>query len=114
MEVLRDNQHIFYSASDWEVGRGIHGLLGRPFPPCFTHIHSVNAAGAGREDCEDPEVGLSHDAYYLLLPFDVDGSDNYSLETAGAGRVNVRATAEGAEAVRALPIERVPAGTYLE
>jgi hypothetical protein len=114
VEVLRDNRHTLYSASDWEVARGIHGLMGRPFPPSFRHIHSVNAAGAGREDTLEPEIGLSKDAYYLLLPFDVTGDDEYSLETAGAGRVHVRATAEAAEAVRALPIERVPAAVFLE
>lgn len=114
VQVLRDNKQVYYSAADWEVARGVHGLLGRPFPPCFRHIHSVNAAGAGREDTLEPEIGVSKDAYYLLLPFDVTGDDEYSLETAGAGRVHVRADAEAAEAVRALPIERVPSSTFLE
>jgi hypothetical protein len=88
--------------------------LGVPFPPSFRHIHSVNAAGAGREDTLEPQVGLSKDAYYTMLPFDVTGDDEYSMDTAGAGRVNVRCTAEAAEAVRVLPIERVVASAFTE
>ncbi len=114
VQVLVDNKQVLYSASDWEVARGIHGLLGRPYPPDFRHIHSVNAAGAGREDTEEPEIGTALTDNYLLLPFDVDGEDNFSLETAGSGRVHVRATAETADAVRVVPIERVQSSTFLE
>lgn len=112
LEVLKDNSQIGYSSSDWEVSRAVAGLRGSPFPPSFRHIHSVNAAGAGREDTEEPEIGLSKDAYYTYLDFDPTMDDLYSLETAGAGRVNVRADAEAAEAVRVLPIERVPAAEF--
>jgi len=114
MQVLVDNKQVLYSATDWEVARGIHGLMGRQFPPSFEHIHSVDAAGVGREDVLEPQMALSKDAYYSLLPFDVTRDDKYSLETAGSGRVHLRATAEAAEAVRVLPIERVQASTFLE
>ncbi len=114
VQILVDNIQVLYSASDWDVARGIHGLLGRAYPPDFRHIHSVNAAGGAREDTEEPEIGTALSDNYLLLPFDVGGDDNFSLETAGAGRVHVRATAETADAVRVLPIERVQASTFLE
>lgn len=114
VQLLQDNRQLLYSASDWEVARSIHGLMGRSFPLDFRHIHSVNAAGAGREDTLEPEVGSSISDNYLLLPFDVTGDDEFSLETAGSGRVHVRADAETADAVRVLPIERVAASQFLE
>jgi hypothetical protein len=114
VEVLKDNRQLGYSSSDWEVVRAVAGLRGAPFPPDFRHIHSVNAAGVGREDTLEPEVGLSKDSYYALLDFDPTSDDEYSLDTAGAGRINVRADAEAAEAVRVLPIERVPAAEFTQ
>lgn len=114
LEVLKDNRQIGYTSSDWEVLRAVMGLRGVPFPPDFRHIHSVDAAGAGREDTLEPEIGLSKDAYYALLDFDPLRDDTYALETEGAGRVNVRCDAEAAEAVRVLPIERVPVATFVE
>lgn len=112
LEVLKDNRQIGYTSTDWEVSRATAGLRGCMFPPSFRHVHSVDAAGVGREDTLEPEIGLSKDAYYTLLDFDPTKDDTYLLETEGAGRVNVRADAEAAEAVRVLPIERVPAGEF--
>jgi hypothetical protein len=103
-----------YTSTDWEVGRGVAGLMGAAFPPAARHIHSVNAAGAGREDSLEPEVGASLDDNYLWLPLDVTGDDEFSLDAAGASRVHVRAEAEAAEAVRVLPIERVDVARFLE
>jgi len=113
LEVLRDNRQIGYTSTDYEVSRAIMGLMGVPFPPDFRHIHSVNAAGAGQEDTQQPEVGASLDDNYTLLHFDPTHDDEYSLETAGAGRVNVRATAETADAARAMPVERMAAEEFL-
>jgi len=112
LQVLVDNSQVGYSATDFEVLRSVMGLLGSPFPADGRHIHSVNAAGAGEEDTREPEVGASLDDNYCLLPFDVTGDDLYSLDTAGAGRVHVRVNAEAANAVRALPIERVSASAF--
>jgi hypothetical protein len=112
VSLLRDNRQVYYSATDWEVLRGVLGLRGVRYPADFRHIHSVNAAGAGREDTLEPEVGLSKDAYYALLDLDPLGDDSYSMDTAGAGRVNVRSVAEAAEAVRVLPIERVAVSVF--
>lgn len=112
MQVLVDNSQVGYSATDFEVTRSLLGLLGVEFPPDGRHIHSVNAAGVGREDTEEPEIGGSLDDNYVLLPFDVTGDDLYSLDTAGAGRVHVRVDADTADAVRVLPIERVAASAF--
>ena len=112
LEVLVDNKTRGYSATDFEVSRAVLGLAARPFPPDFRHIHSVNAAGAGDEDVREPEIGSSLDDNYTLLDFDPTMDDLYILETANAARVNVRINAETADAVRAIPIERVAAANF--
>lgn len=112
LEVLKNNSQIGYTSTDFEVSRAILGLTGVAFPPDFRHIHSVNAAGAGQEDTQQPEIGASLDDNYTLLNFDPTWDDTYTLETEGASRVHVRANAETADAVRALPIERVAASRF--
>jgi hypothetical protein len=114
VSVLKSNVQTLYTSTDWEVGRGTAGLMGTPFPPDYRHIHGVNAAGAGQEDTQEPEVGTSLDDNYLWLPFDVTGDDEYSVDAAGASRMHVRAEAEAAEAVRVLPVERVEVSRFLE
>lgn len=114
VSVLRDNTQIYYSATDFEVAGALAGLLGCPWPPDMRHVHSVNAAGAAREDTLEPKVGATLVDQYVLLPFDVDGTDEYAMDTSGAGRVNVRGLAESADAVRVLPIERVAATQFTE
>jgi len=112
VSVLRDNRQTYYSASDWEVLRGLNGVRGVLFPADFRHIHSGTYTTTVAGDSREPEIGASLDANYALVPFDVLGDDSYSMVTEGAGRVNVRAVAETADAVRVLPIERVPVATF--
>lgn len=113
-EIMVNNRQTHYSETDFEVGRAVAGLMGRPFPPDYRHIHSGTYTTTVAGDSREPMAELSKDAPYLLLPFDVTGDDEHSIDTAGASRVNVRVTAEAAEAVRALPIERVDAGVFTQ
>ncbi len=112
LSLLVNNLQTHYSASEFAVLRGVHGLLGIPFPPDFRHIHSVNAAGVGQENTQEPEIGGSIDDNYVLMNFDPTQDDEYSLVTEGAGRVNIRVNADTADAVRALPIEKIPAAQF--
>lgn len=114
VQLLKDNVQQFISASDYEVLRGVIGLKGIDFPPELRHVHSVNAAGAGREDTLEPEVGASIDDNYVLVDLDPLHDDSFGMETEGAGRVHLRVEAETADAMRALPIERVKSGVFLE
>lgn len=109
-----DNKQLLFSATDFEVSRCLMGLRGVPYPPDGRHIHSVDAAGVGLEDTLEHEVGLSLDAFYTLLDFDPSGDDLYSVDTSGLGRANIRLVAETANAIRALPIERVAAADFVE
>ncbi|MEE8478140.1 MAG: hypothetical protein V3S19_07200 [Gemmatimonadales bacterium] len=114
LSVFLDNLQVGYTATDWEVLRGVMGLRGVNFPPSFEHIHSGTYTTTVAGDSLEPEIGLSKDAYYALLDFDPTHDDLYTLETEGAGRVNVRSIAEAAEAVRACPIEKVAVRKYME
>ena len=107
MEVMLSDSQVWYSGTNWAVLRAVMGLTGLSFPPDGRHIHSVNAAGAGREDTETAEVGASIDDNYALLHFDPLGDDSMSIDTAGASRFHVRVEADTADAVRALPVEMV-------
>ncbi len=114
LQLLKDNTQQFISASDFEVLRGVLGLKGIMYPPDFRHIHSVNAAGAGRENTLEPQAGASIDDTYALMDLDPLHDDSFGMETEGAGRVHVRIDAETADAVRVIPIERVKSGVFLE
>lgn len=112
VSLLVGNRATHVSQSDFEVLRGVLGLKHVAFPPDGRHIHGVNAAGAGQEDTQEPEIGASLDDNYVLIDLDPTWDDLYSIDTAGAGRVHLRIDAETADAVRAIPIERVAAELF--
>lgn len=114
IELMRDNRQTHYSATDFEVSKAIAGLCGCMYPPSFDHTHGFNGAAAAYADSLEPNVSESKEENYTLLHLDPTRDDLYSLVTEGAGRVNVRCDAESANAVRVLPIERVPVSTYLD
>ncbi len=114
VELLVANRQEYFMSSEWQATRGLLGLAGVPYPPDFRHIHSVNAAGAGREDTLEPQIGASIDDNFVLMNLDPTEDDEYTLETEGASRVHVRVNAGAAEATLAMPIEKVPAGRFLE
>jgi len=114
LSLLVNNLQTRFSSTEFPVLRGVHGLFGIPFPPDMRHVHSVDAAGVGRENTLEPDVGGSIDGNYVLMNFDPTQDDEYSLVTEGSGRVHIRVTADTADAVRALPIEKIPVATFLE
>lgn len=108
-----DNVETVYAQANWE---SLHGELLRNAPGLASmapHVHSVNAAGAGRETTLEQQEGdaasslLDNYAYLDLDPLR-DGS--YALKTAGAARVNLRVDTQvaSATAMRVLPVELVP------
>lgn len=104
VKVLLDNQEAGYAASDFEVAQTLPSLWGRQ--PNFTeHKHTVNAAGAGVEETTSVfDVGDDY-ANYAYLDFDPTGDDTFAIDTRGKSRFHLRANAETADAVRAIPVE---------
>lgn len=109
---LVNNRHTHVVGSDFEVLRGTHGLVHVPFPPDFRHIHSGTYVTTVAGDSREPEIGASLDDNYTLINLDPTWDDEYAVETAGVGRVHLRIDAETADAVRAIPIERVDASLF--
>jgi len=129
-----DNQQRNYSGTRFSVLRAVMGLSGAGFPAGFRHVHDPNFDVTSADGTDlattqtlaneikadlnaltavlEPEIGASLDDNYALLLHDVTGDDEHSINTDGAGRVNVRVDADTADAVRALPIERVPVSIF--
>lgn len=108
-----DNVETVYAEANWE---SLHGELlrkGTGLMALRPHIHSVNAAGAGRENTleqQEGDAGSSLLDNYALLDFDPMDDGAYALKTAGAARVNLRVDTQvaSATAMRVLPVELVP------
>lgn len=114
IELMKDNRQTHFSATDFEVSKAQAGLLGCQYPPDQDHIHGLDPTAVAYADSDRPQVAVSKAEHYTLLHLDPTFDDLYSLVTEGSGRVNVRCDAETADAVRVLPIERVPVAVYLE
>jgi hypothetical protein len=114
VELLISNVQRMYSHTDWEVLRSVSGLRGAKFMETVDHFHEVNAAGAGSEDTRGQEIIAGLMEQYGLLDLDPLRDDTFAVDTAGASRVHLRVTAETANAMRAMSIERVPASFYSE
>lgn len=108
-----DNVETIYAEANWE---SLHGELLRKAAGLHSmrpHVHSVNAAGAGRENTleqQEGDAGASILDNYGYIDLDPLGDGSYALKTAGAARINLRVTTEvaSATAMRALPVELVP------
>lgn len=116
IQFLVNNQQQYISESDFEVLRSVMGLTGVGFPPGADHLHPfLDGAGPAVEaNTRSSAPGASIDDNYALINLDPNMDDEYALATEGVGRVHVRLNADTADTVRALPIERVPAGRFLE
>lgn len=113
--VLLDNQEAGFRSIDWEVLTMLQQLWGRPGynPTEDDHVHNtttdgnaqtaVATLGGGGHDVATPATYSN----YAFLDFDPTGDDSYALDTSPAKRLQVRANAETADAVRLIPIERI-------
>lgn len=106
LKVLLDNMEAGYSATDWESLKTDPYLFGRQ-ANMGEHKHTVNAAGAGVEETTSVFDVDEDFTNYVYLDYDVTRDDEYTLDTKGARRFNIRAEAETADAVRAVQIEVV-------
>lgn len=109
IKVMLDNEEAGYAAADWET------LLAEPFifqgrsQSLAEHKHTVNAAGAGIEETTSVFDADEDFTNYVYLDFDHTRDDEFTLDTSAAKSFKVRAEAETADAVRAIPIEVVKA-----
>lgn len=110
MEVRRDNLEVGYSSLDWETAQGLHTLIGGQPPAMDQHIHVENDTGGPTDQAS--AIGAGGWENYAFLDFDLTRDDKFSIDLEKATQFSIRADAEAANAVRVVPIERVPASAW--
>lgn len=109
--VLQDNAEIGFRGMDWETIQTLPMLWGRLPLPVTEDDHRHNVTTDGNAQTELSTLGgggtsvATTYANYSFLDFDPTGDDKYALNTKDARRLQIRANAETADAVRCVPIE---------
>lgn len=117
LAVLKDNMEVGFRGLDWEVARVLQQLWGRSWlPPAEDgHFHTTTTDGNAQTAVETLGGGGYNRATeynnYAYLDFDPTGDDRYALDTKDASRLQIRANAETADAVRCIPVERLTPGS---
>jgi len=111
MSLYVDGEQTGYSSTDFEVASTLGALMGRQLPN-LSHNHITDASAGGGADEETggaPFDAGSSDGMenYAYLDLDPTRDDNYSIDTKGVNSLFLRSTAETANAVRVIPIERM-------
>lgn len=108
LQILVDNQRLFYSHTNYETHHNMAGRLRCPPGYWWGHTHFA-AAGIGISQGIADEH-LLH--CYSHLPFDIFRDGEFALQTAGKSDVILRIGSDvvGATTVRVIPCEIVPAG----
>lgn len=109
VKLLVDNVEFAYALANWET---LNGELFTRIPGASElqgHVHIENLAAAYAADTISAKgyQVLSNLHNYGVLEFDPFNNDEYLLQTAGRGRVHLRATAGTADAARCLPLELI-------
>lgn len=110
IKVLLDNQEAHFAATDFEVAQMHHSLAGIPMHGYDGHYHTTTVDGNAQTAVatldgwynSGAELGPEN---WAFLDFDPTRDDLFSLDTKGASRFHLRANAETADAVRAIPVE---------
>lgn len=110
IKLMLDNQEHSFQATDWEVSQMLTSLWGRQPPAYDAHKHRVttdgNAQTALATNAGPYDVGTLWQNY-TYLDLDPTRDDEYSIDTKGKNRFNLRPNVETANAVRILQIEKV-------
>lgn len=106
IQLLADNQRIYYSQSNFET---LHNMQGRLRPPpgyWGYHIHQID--GAAFAQYMDTSAVKADDhvlKQHLLVPFDIFRDGRYILETRGLSDLVLRIYAGDTNELRVIPCE---------
>lgn len=108
LSIVVDGIEIGYAGTDFEVAHGLHGLRGISGPVYEGHQHGMEPV-AGIETLAPGKFDVGSGGYenYAFLDLDPRGTDEFSIQSQGISRLQIRADVETADAVRVIPIERV-------
>jgi hypothetical protein len=109
LKLLVDNVEWQWALANWETLQGRLQKRIRKISELQAHTHTENLAAMYAADAQTtvPRVSEAILDNYGYLDLDEFDDDSSLLETAGRGRVHLRATAGTADAVRMLPLELV-------
>lgn len=113
VSVLMDNQEAGFRDLEWETLQGLHMVRGLPFLSTTEDDHKHTTTTDGNAQTAVATLGgggyniATTYQNYGFLDYDPTGDDEFALDTAGAKRLQIRASAETADAVRCIPIERI-------
>lgn len=114
LRLLLDNVEFGYASTDFEVSRAICAALGREPSVFLDHFHGVDAAGGAQEDTQPQQYATPKQGHYTYLDYDPTRDDSFAIETKRNARVHLRITAEAAEAVRVIPVEKVEVNEFIK
>lgn len=106
-KLLVDNVEFATALANWETLNGALHLLVDRNSEMQMHTHTENLAAAYAQDAATAKPRTSESILdnYGYVDMDPWRDDAYLLQTAGRGRVNLRATAGTAGAARVIPLE---------
>jgi hypothetical protein len=111
VSLMLNNEQVGYSSTDFEVAHQLVQLMGRQPPTGEFHTHrsDVTQASATQESGGPIDGGAGGEGFenYAYLDCDPTRDDDFSIPTKGANDFLIRTTAETADAVRAIPVERI-------
>lgn len=112
VKLLLDNVESIYPRANWDT---LHSdlLMRLPFPPgLHDHVHRGDLAASYTQHQLTGIAQWDNHLWnnYAYLDFDPVHDGNYMLGTAGRSRVNLRITADAADAIRILPVEVLSTG----
>lgn len=114
IRVLRDGVAVGYAGTDWEALRAMSMMAGMGADRYDDHLHFADLDGAADADIETVEQAQQTGDQYAYLDFDLDRTGNYAINARTAGRFEIEADAEGAAAVRVMPLEKLDVSRFQE
>jgi len=108
LKVLVDNFETGFHSTDIEVASMLTSLWGRQPPSADAHKHRVTTDGNAQTELSTlagPFEQGNGWGQWAFLDYDPTGDDQFALDTTKSSRFAIQATAESADAVRAIPVE---------
>lgn len=112
VRVLKDGVAVGYDGSDIQVAKALAAMAGMGPSRYDDHVHFADLDAGADADTEPVEVQQGADANYVYLPFDFRRDGMYAITGRGAGRFQLEANAETADAVRVIPVEALPTSLF--
>ena len=113
IRVLKDGLALGYNGTDFEVSRAVSMMAGMGADRYDDHLHFADLDAGADGDTEPVEQQNAAQDNYTYLDFDLDRTGRYAIDGRASGRFEIEADAEGADAVRVMPLEMLPISRFV-